>query len=257
MTITTELDSSLIKIDGQPISIKQAVGYLQLFGKLRPFLQEIVTQHVIYQEIQQREDLKIGSGELEQAAIDYRIKKKLIEPEEFQKWLAKEGLNYLTFQNRIVLSLKLKKLKQKIAAPNLEKYFTKHKRSLDRIELSCLIFKEKELAQQCKERILASQTNFDRAVEDFVGNEGTTAIRGQVLRQKLPAELRDLIDKATSGELVGPQAIENSWCLFQVEQFLPALLEEEGVKQEIEERLFAEWLADRVARIEIKFPVDR
>ncbi len=70
MTLMTDLDSSWLKIDEQPISLKQAVGYLQLFGRLRPFLQEIVSQHVIYQEIQERDDLEISTAEREQAAID-------------------------------------------------------------------------------------------------------------------------------------------------------------------------------------------
>lgn len=77
------------------------------------------------------------------------------------------------------------------------------------------------------------------------------------MRQKSPIELRKLIDKAAIGELVGPQAIENSWCLFQVEQFIPAILAKNEVKEEIEERIFEEWLANKVKQLEIKFAVNK
>jgi len=51
----------------------------------------------------------------------------------------------------------------------------------------------------------------------------------------MPDFLRALVDLSSPGELIGPIEIEG-YCLFQVEQFLPASLEGQ-VKQELQNQL--------------------
>lgn len=53
-----------LNIDDQPLSLGQLLQYLQVSGNLLPFLQEIVGQHVIYQEIQARQDLEVSASQL-------------------------------------------------------------------------------------------------------------------------------------------------------------------------------------------------
>jgi len=55
--------------------------------------------------------------------------------------------------------------------------------------------------------------------------------------------LRALVDLSSPGELIGPIEIEGWYCLFQVEQFLPASLEGQ-VKQELQNQLFEKWLEE-------------
>ena len=51
----TDIDSlPFLTIGEDQVSLKQSLGYLQAFGRFRPLLQEIVTHHFLFQEIQKR-----------------------------------------------------------------------------------------------------------------------------------------------------------------------------------------------------------
>jgi parvulin-like peptidyl-prolyl isomerase len=243
-----------LAVDGQSISLGQVLRYLQLFGKLRPFVQEVVSQHVICQEIQKRNDLEVSTADFEQAVIDFRMKQKLTDAESFEQWLAAEGMNYAAFQNRVVLGFKLEKLKTKIAEPRLQNYFSQQQQALKQVELSCLITSDKSLAEQLQQKVLAGEASFDELVKSYASVEAHPAvsvIRGPARQQQLPEGLREAIDAATPGELVGPIAMADRWCLFQVEQVIPAVLEG-PLQRELEEQLFKQWLAEQVQQLSIQ-----
>lgn len=62
----------LLTIDNQPIPLAQALQYLQTSGKLRTFLGDILRQHLIEQELKNRDDLDVNSALIEQAVIDFQ-----------------------------------------------------------------------------------------------------------------------------------------------------------------------------------------
>jgi hypothetical protein len=97
-TADTKLESQqFLTVDRQPISLAQALQYLQFSGKLQPFIVEILRQHVIEQELQTREELDISPAATEQAVIDFRLQNQLSDPKIFAKWLASNGTDYATF----------------------------------------------------------------------------------------------------------------------------------------------------------------
>jgi len=67
-----------LTVDDQPISLAQALKYLQSSGKLQPFIVEILRQYIIEQELQTRDDL--GPALTEQAVIDFRLQRQLTDP---------------------------------------------------------------------------------------------------------------------------------------------------------------------------------
>lgn len=242
-----------LTVDGQPISLGQVLSYLQLFGKLRPFVQDVISQHVICQEIQRRDDLEVSTADFEQAVINFRLKQQLIDAEAFEQWLTTEGMNYAAFQNRMMLGFKLEKLKTKIAEPKLQDYFNQQQNNLKQVELVCLVSSDKGLAEQLKQKVLSGESEFDQIVRSYGSVETHPAIsvtRGLAQLQQLPEELREAIAAATPGELVGPIAIDQRWCLFQVEQFIPAVLEGQ-LQRELEDRLFTQWLAEQIQPLAI------
>jgi len=64
-------------VDDQPISLTQALSYLQASGKLQPFILEILRRNILEQE-QTRDDLDISTAVIEQAVIDFRLEQQLI-----------------------------------------------------------------------------------------------------------------------------------------------------------------------------------
>lgn len=243
-----------LTIGEEQIDLKQSLGYLQTFGRLRPMVQEIVTQHILIQEIQKREDLNISSAEFEQAVIEFRLQQNLTNADNFQKWLTQEGMNYAGFQNRVLLGFKLDKLRTQMAAPKLEEYFLKQKSLLEQVELNCLIFDEQELATSIKNQIVENKTTLEQVVKEYslMNTSQVKVLRGLTRRQNLSPEIRQAITSAKVGELVGAVEMVGKWCLFKIEQVIPAVLDKQ-LQKEIENQILQEWLAEKMQHLPVNF----
>jgi parvulin-like peptidyl-prolyl isomerase len=249
--------SPFLTADGYPISIGQALSYLESSGKLNSVLWEIMRQYVIEKELQASEELDIGSDLIEQAVIDFRLERQLTTIESFQAWLANERISYPTFREKVVFDLKLEKLKFKITKVNLEEYFIKRKLHLDQVVLSRLVVEEQTLAEELKSQILEDGIRFEHLAQEYSIAEDSmlNGMMGAISKGAMPDDLRMAIDLAESGELIGPLQIEELWYLFRVEKLLPASLNE-SLKQALEDELFEQWLEEKIERTDVQLKVD-
>ena len=147
----------MLEINSQQIPWEQVFAYMKLFGKLEPFLREFVSQYILMQEIASRDDLTVESAELMQAIMDFRLAQKLETSEKFEAWLKRENLNNKSFQNRILIGLKVKKLRQQISAPQLESFFDEHRDSFEELLLTGFIALDQTLAVELKEKVSGAE----------------------------------------------------------------------------------------------------
>lgn len=103
--------SSFLVIDEQPVTLEQAVNYLQAAGKFQPFLLDILYQHAINQALGSHPGLQLVPELLEQALIDFRVEQELVDPQVFQAWLDGNGLSYETFRQQYQWYLTCERLK--------------------------------------------------------------------------------------------------------------------------------------------------
>jgi parvulin-like peptidyl-prolyl isomerase len=245
-----------LSVDDQPISLRQALNYLQSSGKLQPFLVEILREYIIEQELQTREDLDISPALTEQAVIDFRMQRQLTDPKQFQEWLASNGTDYATFHNQIAFGFKLEKLKVQVTEPKIQEYFIERKLFLDRVVLSRIVVDDKELAEELSSQIEEGAAFEDLAREYSMADDRiANGMIGPVSRGTMPDILRAAVDSVSQRELVGPLELEGRWGLFRVEQFLPASLEDSRLKQALQNELFERWLAEKIQKITVKLQV--
>jgi parvulin-like peptidyl-prolyl isomerase len=256
------MDSRLfLTADHQPISLEQALGYLEATGELEIFLWKILRQHVLERELQALEEDETSANVIEQAidqkVIDFRLEYELTDAEMFQEWLTSQGLDYPTFLNQIAFDVKLERLKDQVAEPRLQEYFIENKIYLDRVVLSRLVVEEQALAEELKSQILEDGARFEQLVQDYSVAEDriVNGIMGLVSRGEMPDVLRASIDLANPGELIGPLEIDQLWYLVRVETFLPAILDE-SLKTELVDRLFEQWLDAKVQKMDIQLQVE-
>ena len=242
-------------VDEQSISLAQALRYLQASGKLQPFVVEILRQKTIEQELQTRDDLDISSAMIEQAVIDFRLEQQLTEPKTFQAWLLSNGVDYSTFHKQVAFGFKLEKLRVQVTESKLQEYFIERKIFLDRVVLSRIVVNNKELAEELKSQIVEG-IRFEQLAQEYslTDDRIVNGMMGPVSRGQMPDSLRTLVDLSSPGELVAPIEIEGLYCLFRVEQFLPASLEGQ-VKQELQNQLFEQWLTEKMQKLTIKLQV--
>ncbi|BAY64088.1 PpiC-type peptidyl-prolyl cis-trans isomerase [Calothrix brevissima NIES-22] len=247
---------SFLTVNEQPISLEQAVKYLQASGKLTQFIGEIIRQYIIDQEINIRDDIDISSALTEQAIIDFRLKNQLTDPQTFQEWLKKNGTDYQTFHSSIAFNFKLEKLRALITEPKLPEYFIERKIYLDRVVISRIFVDNRELSEELHTQI-EEGGSFEQLAKEYSLTEDriVNGMMGAISRGTLPDIVRSAIDAANPGELIGPIEIEGRYGLFRVEQFLPASLEDTQLKQTLQNELFEKWLAEKIQKLTVKLQV--
>lgn len=248
-----QLNSSVLTIDGQPIIAPQVFAYLQSCGRLQGFVTEILRQHVIAQEFKTRQELTIDPFLVEQALVNFRVENKLTDPQDFQQWSAKNPSAYAGFRNETIYQLKIDKLKELVAKPKLQEYFIERKLFLDRVVLSQIAVADRELAEELRSQIMENSDSFEQLAREHSLTEDRIAngMMGPLSRGRLKESLRAAIDCASPGEIIGPIDMEKHYCLFRVEQFLPATLAGELEKQLLNE-IFDRWLGQKMQKMTVK-----
>jgi parvulin-like peptidyl-prolyl isomerase len=247
---------SFLTVDDQPISLAQAVRYLQIGRKFDAFIGEILRQFVIDRELQSREDVQVSSAAIEQAVIDFRLERKLTDPKQFQDWLAGNGMTYEAFHDQIAAGFKLQSLRDSVTAGKLQEYFIERKVFLDRVVLSRIILADKELAEELKSQI-AEGASFEQLAREYslTDDRIVNGMVGPVSRGTMPDMLRTVVDEAQPGDVVGPLGMEERWGLFRVEEFLPASLDDPQLRQSLQDELFERWLAEKMQQMPIRLQV--
>ncbi|GAB4332354.1 MAG: hypothetical protein OHK0047_20390 [Leptolyngbyaceae cyanobacterium] len=248
---------ALLIVDDQPLSLRQCLRYLQATGKLQGFIGDILRQYVLEREIETRTDLDVPSALVEQAVVDFRLQNQLTDAKAFQDWLIRNGTNYELFHNQITNSFKLEKLKAQIVEARLQEYFIERKLVLDRVVISRIVVDSKELAEELHSQI-SEGASFEQLAREYSKADERIAngMMGAVSRGTMPDVLRAAIDSAHPGDLVGPMQIENYWAIFRVEQFIPATLEDNQLKQALQNELFERWIAEKIQAMTVKLQVN-
>ncbi|MBD2019648.1 peptidylprolyl isomerase [Leptolyngbya sp. FACHB-36] len=248
---------ALLIVDEQPLPLRQCLRYLQAAGKLQAFIGDILRQYVLEQELETRTDLEVSPAMVEQAVVDFRLQQQLTDPKAFQDWLTRNGTNYEIFHSQITNSFKLEKLKAQVTEARLQEHFIERKVFLDRVVLSRIVVENKDLAEELHSQV-GEGASFEQLAKEYSTADERVAngMMGPVSRGTLPDTLRAAIDAASPGELVGPIAIEKYWAIFRVEQFLPATLEDNQLRQAIQTEVFDRWLAERIQTMTVKLQVN-
>ncbi|NER00751.1 MAG: peptidylprolyl isomerase [Cyanothece sp. SIO2G6] len=247
-------DQHILKVNDDLIGIIQSLRYLRISGKLSVFLSEIIQNHILHQEL---EHFVEPTGiEIEQVSMEARLQQQLVNPDQFQQWLIANNITYDDFRNQIIYRLKADKLKKQIAAPKLQETFEQQKQQLDRAVLSRIVVDSPELAQSLKIEAEAGADFTQLAKQHSVVDDAVVGgVMGPVSYGQMPPIIREAIGNAQTGQIVGPVEIDQRYCLLKVEKILPATLDESLTKQ-LENKIFEQWLAEKVQSAKIELNVD-
>lgn len=248
--------SSFLSINQESISIQQALDYLKASGAYHRTMTEIIRQYLLEKELESRADLQCSDLQIDQALMDFRVQSELQDSQDFQEWMNVNGVNYEQFRKNIEFGFKVEALKTEAVEPKLDDYFQSQKPILDRVALSRIILEDKDQANQVKDALMSDRSQFGALAQQYSITEDRVAngMMGPVGRGQMPDILKAAIDLAQPGDIIGPLEIDDRFCLFRIEQLLPAVLEG-GLKQELKNQLFEQWLQEKIQGLDIKLEV--
>ena len=249
--------ATFLTVNNQEIALAEVVKYLQISGRLGNFINDVLRQHIIEQEINTRTDIEISSALIEQTIIDFRLKNQLTDSQKFQEWLINNGTDYTTFHTSITFSFQLEKLKALVTESKLPEYFIERKIYLDRVVLSRILVDSRELAEELQTQIEEGASFEQLAKEYSLADEKVfNGMMGPISRGTIPDILRGAVDATVPGKLINPIEIEGRFALFRLEQILPASLEDPQLKQSLQNELFEKWLGEKIQNLTVKIQVN-
>jgi len=242
-----------LTVNDEPILLSQALKYLQTAGKLQPMITDILREYILDRELQSRLDLDVPPASIEQAVVNFRLERNLSDPQAFQQWLESNRMSYEAFHQQIVSGFKREKLKLSVVQPQLEDYFQERKPALDAVVLSRISLNDYELAETLSSRLKEQDTRFEELAREYsITNERSfNGMMGAVGWSTLPDALKVVLQQTTAGQIVGPLEVEGGWCIFRVEQFLEASLDNLQLKQRLQNELFERWLNQQLQSTKI------
>lgn len=248
---------TFLTFNNQPISLRQAIGYLQTTGELPRIIQTILRQHIIEQQLSLRPSLEVDPLQLEQAIINFRLQNQLGFPETFEEWLKTQNLSYKQFRQQFINSLKLSQLKGELTNNQIERYFTENQSLLNQVVLSRIVVTDINLAEELMRQLLDDRRPFEQlAKQHSITPDGRlNGMMGIVKVGQLPDAIQELLIDAKPGDILGPVEVESRQTILRVEQWQPAILESK-LRQEIQDQLFEEWIQKQIQNKEIKLQVD-
>ncbi|MCT7949616.1 peptidylprolyl isomerase [Ancylothrix sp. C2] len=248
---------TFLTFNNQPISLRQAIGYLQTAGELSRIIQTILRQHIIEQQLTLRPSLEIDPLQLEQAIINFRLQNQLGFPETFEEWLTTQNLSYKQFRQQFITTLKLSQLKGELTNNQIEKYFNENQYLLNQVILSRIVVTDINLAEELMRQLLDDRRPFEQLAKlhSITPDRLLNGMMGLVKVGQLPDAIQELLIDAKPGDILGPVEVENRHTILRVEQWQPAILEAK-LKQEIQDQLFEDWIKQQLQNKDIKLHID-
>lgn len=243
---------SVLIFDNQPISMPQVFRYLRDSRKLDGFIGDLARQFVIERSLQQG-NLAVNPTTVEQSIIDFRLQQQLTDAAKFQTWLQENNLTFEVFYSQIANNFRFQQLKETHTSERIESYFAERKPYLNRAVISRLIVDNAELADELKSQ-LDEGAAFEQLVRDYsiTDDRIMNGMMGPVPLARIPEVLREKVEPAAPGTLVGPLEIEGRWGIFRIEGFLNASLEDPQIRQTLQDELFEQWVSEQVKQIPIQ-----
>ncbi|MDJ1180030.1 peptidyl-prolyl cis-trans isomerase [Roseofilum sp. BLCC_M91] len=246
----------ILSINNQEIYWGDALNYLRTIAEDQSFLFKISAQHLIEQEIQNRDDLQILSHDVEQAIVQLRTQNELVAPEQFEVWLKEKNMSYESLRQQIEKRLKAEKLKLEITEAKIQPFFEMNQKKLEKIVLSRIVIAQQQEAETIKTQLQENPESFGELAQKHSLTEDryVKGIMPPIFISQLPEVAQEPVRVAPPGTMIGPFALEGGYCLLRVEQFIPVELDD-TLKQQIRNQIFEQWLAEKLSQCEVKLHV--
>jgi len=236
----TTLDTTIASLPGTRLSLGGLLNRLHSQGRLGLLVRQALAEQLVQEQARQS-GLSVTVEELQAAADAFRRDQRLYTAADARARLAKQGLSVDDFEAGLEEALLAAKLKQHLAAAQVDDYFSAHRAELDVLRLVQVVVERDELARE-----LASQVRDEgRSLEEVAREHGLPVVRGGLFRKDLGGPLVEALASAGTGDLVGPVGTPKGFALVVVEERRPAELNP-ATRRQIEDELFGGWLAGRM-----------
>jgi parvulin-like peptidyl-prolyl isomerase len=237
------VESSIPSIESS-ISSEEILLFLKKNLQFREVCRQVLSQRIIDQAAQSR-NLIVTPEEIQAEADRLRRDLKLEKSADTLAWITEQMITVDEWESGIYDRLLTQKLQKTLFSQDVESFFAQNRLDFEQILLYQIIVPYAQLAQEIFYQIEEREISFYEAAHLYDIDERRRyqcGYEGKLYRWTLKPEMAAVIFSAESGQLIQPIQDEQGYHLLIVEEFIPATLDAQ-TRQEIQQRMFQEWLA--------------
>jgi putative peptide maturation system protein len=223
-------EGDLVRVNDNVLQVDVAMACLDFIWDEAPIIERLVNMCLIQEELE-RNPIELTDTELQEAMDKFRSAKKLFKAEDTVRWLERQGMSQEKLEKYVTESAVVPKLRDRIAAGQVEEYFRQHSSDFDTARVARFEVPTEGQARELVELIRAGKQNFFAAAERVYfdaaerGAPPKASLYAMIERRQAAAALRDQLFATAPGQLIGPVPVENGGhALMRVLSIIPAKL---------------------------------
>jgi parvulin-like peptidyl-prolyl isomerase len=182
-------------------------------------LLDVAVERLVVVEAARRAGLSVTVPELQQAFDTFRRVRGLLKAADTTRWMESHHLTLEDMQEDARVELLREKLAQRVADPQVDRWFHEHRSSLAEVALARVVVAEENLAAELLAEIEEGEKTFDDIVPRH-SIDTETSWRGgywrTFRRPELSGEVSAAVFGAAVGGVVGPFRGPEGWALLRV-----------------------------------------
>jgi len=214
---------------------------------VKPWLIQIIVENYAMTN-----KLVVSDEELQKRFDNFRKWHGLYSTEDTERWLVANGITLEDLEKDLEVQLWSEKIKTSIPRDMVERFFAENKVNMDAVEFSKITVKEQEVAAELLAQLTEDDADFMHLARDYSIDDRAKCggYVGAVQRGDLNDEIAPQVFGAQVGGVLGPYPTREGFYLIQVNQFKPAVLDEQKEK-EIRNILFERFLEDQMKHLQV------
>ncbi len=249
------LDATAAKVNGEVLSLRELVTRARARNQTQ-FVEDSITAALVRDAARQL-GIEVTKAEAQQAANEFREKNGLVKAEDAIRWLNERGLTVHDWQDVLQEDVLLAKFKKARFGAKVPSYFAEHKLEFDCATIGRIIVSSEGLGSEILLQLREEGAVFEDMARQY-STDGRTKDHGgyvgRVTRKNLGSIASSAVFGATAGTFQGPFRVGKEFHVLRVIDLQPALLDEE-TRIEVENRMFAAWLADTREKANVEIPL--
>ena len=232
--------SQVLQVGEQIITDKDLLPLLAENQMLLPLAREIILDQAV-------KNIECSPEETQAIRQHFFQQKQISSDEQLQTWLKRNYLTKDQLEKRIVRDIKLEKYKQATWGHQIETYYLKRKRQLDRVVYSLIRTQDPGIAQELYFRIQEEEKSFADLAKEY--SQGAEAQTGGLIG---PTELNvphpmiaKMLMTSQPGKVLPPTRIGEWIVILRLEKYLAAQLDR-GMRKRLQDELFKNWLNEQL-----------
>ncbi len=232
-----------LSIGSRTIGSEHLPALLERYQLMPQLVRELVIDDAIA-------SVTLESGAIDDGVAQLRLRNQIQSDEQFDAWLAHNGLTSEVLRGRLERTLKIEQYKQERWESQLDGYFLDNKTQYDKAIYSLIRTDDAYAAQELYFRLQEDDKVFGEIASQYSqGPEAKTGgMVGPVPLGNIHPSLIQILSSSKPGQLHPPVRLDKWNVIVRLEQMLPAKLDD-AMRQTLLTQLYDEWLGEQVGEV--------